>query len=500
MAYNLPSPWNPGFALPDNVHDEGLERRAFITKMLPRGSYDPSTDGTGGYAVPQYVLDEGTGQGTYTTKWAPSGSYAGPKVPNWLNRRPQVVASRKLPGGGQVATVQPGPLSGMGDTSTSVPVATVAPAPTPMPAAMEQYGSQAAQVLISSVSAVPANKRSAALRAQMDRLDKSLWTRTQGLFLTYQQQGMPPEQAFPTALQRALSTGFTASIIKGGFRQLGTPKGMGGMGHYSGLGAIKEAGPGGQSTGTATTVTKNNTPQQNSQIVATALANGAYYDSNGILRYPVQTGILDTITGAITGGIATVGGAVTGGIATAGGAVGTAVQATTNAVATAAATVVTATGDTISMAGKAVVNAAGTVVNWVVNAAGAVYDAGGTLIGWVKDAAGAIYDAAGKLVGWIVDAVQALGGLACDALNTPGLGAAVGAAATAVGTVYGGPAGGAAGQVGTQLAKQACAPPAPPVVLPSSSLSPTVQTLLWAGAAVAVVLLVLPPKKKVPTP
>ena len=493
MAYNLPPPWNPGFALPDNVDDEGLERRAFITKMLPRGSYDPSTDGTGGFAVPQYVLDEGTGQGTYTTKWAPSGSYAGPKVPHWLNRRPQVVKQVSLPGGGKVSTVQPQAMSGDD---------------TPMPAAMENYGVQAAQVIISSVAGVPANKRAAAMKTAMNKLDASLWTRTQAIFSRYVSQGMAPAQAFPAALARAMSTGMTAELIKKGFRSSPAPQvrpsqGLGCYTCMAALGAAAEGGVGSRdSEHSRKPLPKQLTPDQQAAADAAAakqtrdalaynLAHGGSVDANGIPHgVPQSGGLLDDITNAISGGISAVGGAVTGGISTAGSAVGAAAKATGGAVASAG-----------SMVGKAVVDAGGTVVNWTVDAAGAVYDGGGKLIGWVKDAAGAIYDAAGKLIGWIVDAAEALGDLACDALNVPAVGTAVGAVATAVGGVYGGPAGAAAGQVGTQLARKGCAvaPPPPPPVAPAPLLSQTSKTLLLAGGAVLAVLLILPPPKKKPS-
>ena len=38
--YRIPPPWNPGYANPQNVDDEGLERRAFTTSWAPRGSFD----------------------------------------------------------------------------------------------------------------------------------------------------------------------------------------------------------------------------------------------------------------------------------------------------------------------------------------------------------------------------------------------------------------------------------------------------------------------------
>jgi hypothetical protein len=489
MPFNLPPPWNPGFALPDNVDDEGLERRAFITKMLPRGSYDPSTDGTGGFAVPQYIRDEGTGQGTFTTTWQPGGTYSGPRIPHFLNRRPKLVKASKLPGGATLATVQ---APAMGDDEA------------PMPGAMENYGIQAAQVLISSVAAVPASKRAAALRTAMGKIDASLWSRTSDIFNKYVKQGVAPSDAFRQALQRALSTGLTAAVIKKGHRS-GAPQSspLQGLGCYScvaALGAVKEGGPGTRDGGAKSPAPKSTTTAaEYAKIVQDALAKGAYYDSNGILRMPIKDSFLDTIVSVVTTPTTVVGGAITGGIATAGGAVKDAGQAVVDAGKAVGGAVKEAADTTIDMAGRAVVNAAGQVVDWVVTASGAVYDAGGTLIGWVRTAAGAIYDAAGTLIGWIVDGAEKLGDLACDAINVPIVGTAVGAVATVVGGVYGGPAGAAAGQVGTQIARKECAVgPSAPVPAPPQSFfsTPTGRSVVVAGLAAAAVLLLLPKKKK----
>lgn len=198
--YNLPPAWDPGFALPKNVQDEGLERRAFTTKWLPRGTYDNPSVGTGGYAVPQYIQNEGYGQGTFTTKWQPEGTYDGPTIPNWLNQRPKVVKAIPLPGGGHQFTVQ-----ALGDA--------------PLPAPFEDYGQKAAQALISRVASLPSGQRQAALKKMLDTVDGTLWSRTQGFFNRYvHQQKMRPQDAFPLALARALSTGIAAEIILTGQR------------------------------------------------------------------------------------------------------------------------------------------------------------------------------------------------------------------------------------------------------------------------------------------
>jgi hypothetical protein len=202
MAYNLPDAWDPGFALPKNVRDEGLQRRGFVTKQMPRGTYDQPVVGTGGYQVPQYVMDEGYGQGTFTTKWQPSGSYVGPKVPNWLNQRPQVVREQALPGGGKVVTVQP--LNGDEDA---------------IPPAYQDYGAKAAQVIVTQVARVPASQRAALMKTLLAKIDKSLWSRTNDIWKRYVSQGISPDKAFPLALARAISAGFSAEVVMGGQRR-----------------------------------------------------------------------------------------------------------------------------------------------------------------------------------------------------------------------------------------------------------------------------------------
>lgn len=128
MAYRLPSAWDPGYAMPKNALDEGLERRAFTTKWTPRGTYDnPAVSKTpGGYAIPKYVQDEAYGQGARVTSWQPSGTYNGPKIPQYLNQRPHVAIAGS-PGGAKVVTVRrhAAALSGV-DASSLLPYAAAA--------------------------------------------------------------------------------------------------------------------------------------------------------------------------------------------------------------------------------------------------------------------------------------------------------------------------------------------------------------------------------------
>lgn len=231
MAYNLPPAWDPGFVLPKNVRDEGLQRRALVTKQMPRGTYDDSTDGTAGYMVPQYVKDEGIGQGAFTTDWQPRGTYNGGKIPHWLNQRPTVTKVVALPGGGKQVTVQ-----ALGDA--------------PMAEPFETYGQRAATLIITRFQAVPQPQRQRAMRAFMDTIDKSLWSRTQDIFSRYvREQKMAPADAFPLALARALSTGIAAEIITTGMRrtapQAASLLGLGCYGCAALLGALGDmpAGP-----------------------------------------------------------------------------------------------------------------------------------------------------------------------------------------------------------------------------------------------------------------
>ena len=229
MAYNLPPAWDPGFVLPKNVEDEGLERRAFITKMLPRGSYSQPKVGSGGYVLPEYVEDEGYGQGTYTTYWQPGGTYNGPKVPHWLNRRPQLARAKPLPGGATQVTIQaqaPQPMTLSDDEA-------------PLPQAFEDYGQKAAQMLIARVSTVTPARRAATMKAILDKVDKSLWSRTQDIWNRYRAQGVAPADAFPMALAKAMSAGIAAEIIMAGLKsEAPQAKSLLGLGCYGPMAAL----------------------------------------------------------------------------------------------------------------------------------------------------------------------------------------------------------------------------------------------------------------------
>lgn len=181
MAYNLPPPWDPGFALPANVRDEGLERHAYVTKQMPRGTYDMPNVGTGGYAVPDYVMQEGYGQGTYTTKWEPRGQYDGGKIPHWLNNRPRVAVDRRGPRGEVVATVT-----------------------SPMMAQPYNQGSAVAMAgadeVIASVARAPSHQRLALLKRRIG----AKWPRVEAAARAYAANGYSPGNALRAALAQVI--------------------------------------------------------------------------------------------------------------------------------------------------------------------------------------------------------------------------------------------------------------------------------------------------------
>jgi len=270
MAYGLPPPWASGYALPGNVLDEGLQRRAFVTKQMPRGTYYQSSVGDGGYAVPQYVKDEGYGQGTLTTKWAPSGSYPGKRIPYFLNQRPQTVADQPLPGGGQKVTIQRASMNGLGGLGgiQSEPA---------MPNPFETYGQRAATALMNHMTRLPPAHRKAVLKATLDRVDPKLWKRTAQLATQYHNQGMPASQALHQGLAHAMSSGIAAEIVNTGLRrQAPQPRSLLGLGCYGcaialGLTPVHEADGGGSTGGGFATPTSTPAPQPVPAPVATPI-------------------------------------------------------------------------------------------------------------------------------------------------------------------------------------------------------------------------------------
>jgi len=202
---NYPPSWRPGYALPGNVQAEGVERRAFVTKWSPRGTYDSSVNPTGGYAQPAYVMAEGVGQGTFTTDWVSDGTYMGPKIPHWSNRQPNVSISSSGPAsGGQYVKIKPGKLSGLGGVSGSgVASGKLFPA----------YGQAAATQILSRVNKLPPAQRKVALQQILNSVDPSLWSKVASTTNQHIRRGAQPMKALHAAISQHFAAGIGNEVV-----------------------------------------------------------------------------------------------------------------------------------------------------------------------------------------------------------------------------------------------------------------------------------------------
>lgn len=231
--YNLPPSWNPGYAIPPSVMDEGLERRAFVTAELPRGTYDNPRVGNGGYAVPQYVDEEGYGRGAFTTSWLPRG-FTGGNVPHYLDQQfARITGQASLGRGKGVVMAMSTP---MGDTT----------APYSSSGAnlgvFGSFGKRAAAAMIASARRLPPARRSAGLKAMMDKIDPTLYGRAGRLAATASSQGASPSAALAHGLAAAMTEGMLTELHKvGKSRTAPQPRSLLGLGCYgcaAALGAI----------------------------------------------------------------------------------------------------------------------------------------------------------------------------------------------------------------------------------------------------------------------
>jgi len=199
--FNLPPPWNPGYALPQNVDDEGLERHAFTTAWAPRGSFDNPEVGTAGYAVPGYIKKEGYGRGAMVTRMAPRGSYFGPKVPHWLDRpSAQVVGRKRLPDGATQLKIQT--MAGIEQTIGGAGFAPIT-----------AYGLNAARSLIDTVRMMPPDLRSQQLKRALDKIDPKLWAKAESGAEAEAKLGVPADIALERGLGAAMSYGLASELV-----------------------------------------------------------------------------------------------------------------------------------------------------------------------------------------------------------------------------------------------------------------------------------------------
>lgn len=198
----IPRPYSTGLAIPANVRAEGLQRGAYVTKWAPRGTYDDSVNPRSptwdsSYAVPQYIRSEGYGQGARVTHWAPPGTYVG--------------------------SVKQQVAKAMGDVDA------------PMPTPFVRYGQRAARAIILRIQNVAPTERRAKLKALLDAIDPSLFTRTDRLAQQLIQRGVPPVQAIEQGLARSMATGVASEILElGATRKKPSARSLLGLGAYGG--------------------------------------------------------------------------------------------------------------------------------------------------------------------------------------------------------------------------------------------------------------------------
>lgn len=199
--FDLPPPWNPGYQLPQNVDDEGLERHAYTTAWAPRGSFDDPKVGYAGYAVPGYVKDEGYGRGAMTTRWAARGTYYGPTIKHWLDKPSARVVGRKpMPGGATQLKIQM-----MAGVEQAVGGAGFAP--------ITAYGLDAAKALIDTVKMMPPAERKRQLKLALDKIDPKLWSKAESGAEAEAKLGVPADIALERGLGAAMSYGLSAELV-----------------------------------------------------------------------------------------------------------------------------------------------------------------------------------------------------------------------------------------------------------------------------------------------
>lgn len=201
--FDLPPPWNPGYALPQNVDDEGLERRAYTTAWAPRGSYDDPKVGTAGYAVPGYVKEEGYGRGAMVTRWAPRGTYYGPKVKHWLDKpTSRIVGATRLPAGAAKLKIETmaGVEQAMGNER----------------APLTAYGLKSAKALIDTVKMMPPDVRKKQLKLALDLIDPKLYRRAEDDAEKEAKLGVPADIALERGLAAAISYGLAKELVEAG--------------------------------------------------------------------------------------------------------------------------------------------------------------------------------------------------------------------------------------------------------------------------------------------
>lgn len=169
-------PWIAGYAIPQNVLDEGFHRGAIVSKYRKRGTIDVPPRNPrepGGYILPQSVRDEPLGQGVRTTHYRKRGTISGlvPEVVTARNHTGRVgiggigIFDSPLKGG------RLGVLSGSSLGGNSV-LGALGDAPGGGRDGIAQFAKDAAGKIMADARTVPADLRSAFVQGVLATIDE----------------------------------------------------------------------------------------------------------------------------------------------------------------------------------------------------------------------------------------------------------------------------------------------------------------------------------------
>jgi hypothetical protein len=155
--YQLPTPWNPGYAIPD------------------------------------YVMAEPPERGTFTTQWLPRGTIPA-LVPDFMAKPMGGSPSMKLLGRTDAG------LSGLGDSRYEL-----VPNAQSLGSDAAEYGNVVAMTLIEGMKKIPPAKRVGTMKRAMDILHPTLYARANDYAAKLAARGVTPPRALQQGIARAVS-------------------------------------------------------------------------------------------------------------------------------------------------------------------------------------------------------------------------------------------------------------------------------------------------------
>lgn len=189
--FRIPNhPYDPHFALPQNVMDEPPGRGTITTAQIRRRTFDSPSyvppSWSAHFALPRYIQQERLGKGAQHTHWAQRKTIDrqihDPLLPKTYRLPEEVYA-----------------LDGI-------------PADNPF----QQYGQRIAEMLVATMHEVPVEWRQIALKALLDELEPGLYGRVTRQTKKLKAKGVAPKVALQSALASSLSEGLSKEIIKVG--------------------------------------------------------------------------------------------------------------------------------------------------------------------------------------------------------------------------------------------------------------------------------------------